>query len=144
LRAVDDEYGRPGDVEGRQPQPMVDPVALDHRAVGIDENPQGKTLPAAIVGHLLGPLADDHQDLGPESGIDRDVGLQLLQLLPAVRSPRAADEHHYGCPRAEHVREANVLAVGGLQREWRGHVADVKACALLRHLSSLATAPAGV
>ena len=69
------------------------------------------------------------------------MGLQLLQLLAAVRSPGAANEHQQGCPRAEYVCESNVLAVGGLQREWRCHIANAKACYFTSHLSSSATDP---
>jgi hypothetical protein len=38
LRTVDDKRGRPSDVEGRQPKPMIDPIALDHRPIWIDED----------------------------------------------------------------------------------------------------------
>jgi hypothetical protein len=50
---------------------MIDPVALDHRAIRIDEDRQGEATSAGIVGHLLGMLADDNYDLGPESVISR-------------------------------------------------------------------------
>ncbi len=66
LRTIDDKRGRPRDVERRQPQPMIDPVALDHRAIGIDEDREGKTKSAGVFGHLFGALPDDNQDLGPE------------------------------------------------------------------------------
>jgi hypothetical protein len=49
--------------------------------------------------------------------IYREIGLQLLQLLAAVRSPGAANEHQYGCPAAEDICEPNVLAVASPQRE---------------------------
>jgi hypothetical protein len=48
---------------------MIDPVALDHQAIWIDEDRQGEAMSAGIVGHLLGTLADDNYDLGPESVI---------------------------------------------------------------------------
>src|SRR6266540_3570375 len=67
------------------------------------------------------------------------MGLQLLQLLAAVRSPGAANEHQQGCPRAEYVCESNVLAVGGLQCEWRCHIANAKGGYFTSHLSSSAT-----
>jgi hypothetical protein len=44
---------------------------------------------------------------------DRQIGLQLLQLLAAVRSPGAANEHQYRCPGAEDICEPNFLAVAG-------------------------------
>jgi hypothetical protein len=50
---------------------MIDSVALDHRAIWIDEDRQSETTKAGIIGHLRGALADDHQDFGPESVIDR-------------------------------------------------------------------------
>jgi hypothetical protein len=65
LLTVHDERGRPSDVEGREPKPMVDAVALDHRTIGIDEDRQSKTAGPVILGHFLGALADDHQDLSP-------------------------------------------------------------------------------
>jgi hypothetical protein len=69
LRAVDDKRGRPSDVERREPKPMIDPVALDHQAIWIDEDRQGEATSAGIIGHLLGTLGDDNYDLGPESVI---------------------------------------------------------------------------
>ena len=71
LRTIDDKRGRPCDVEGCQPEPMIDAVALDHRAVCIDEDRQGKTTRAGIIGHFLAALADDDQDLGAERMIFR-------------------------------------------------------------------------
>jgi hypothetical protein len=64
------------------------------------------------------------------------MGLQLLQLLAAVRSPGAANEHQYGCPTTEYVGEPNCMAVAGLQREWRCRIAHAEACYFLGHLSS--------
>jgi hypothetical protein len=66
------------------------------------------------------------------------MGLQLLQLLAAVRSPRAANEHQYGRPTTEHVCEANFFATWGLQREWRCRIANAEAGNFLDHLSSSA------
>jgi hypothetical protein len=37
LRTIDDERGRSSNVERRQPESMIDPVALDHRAIRIEE-----------------------------------------------------------------------------------------------------------
>jgi hypothetical protein len=68
------------------------------------------------------------------------VGLQLLQLLAAVRSPGAANKHEYGSPTAEYICEPKCLAVTNLQREWWCHVANLEACTLLSHASSAATA----
>jgi hypothetical protein len=117
LRTVDDKRGRPCDVERCEPEPMVDAVALDHRAVRIDEDRQGKTTRAAIVGHFLGALAGDDQDLGPERVIFRRIGVQLLQLRAAIRSPGAANEHEDGGPTAEHIGEPKDVAVADRQRE---------------------------
>src|SRR5882724_10350678 len=64
------------------------------------------------------------------------MALQLLQLLAAVRSPGAANEHQYGGPTTEYVGEPNCLAVAGLQREWRCRIANAEACYFLGHLSS--------
>jgi hypothetical protein len=71
LRTVDDKRGRPSDVERRQPESMIDPVAPDHRAIWIDEDRQGETMNAGIIGHLLGALADDNQNFSPERVISR-------------------------------------------------------------------------
>jgi hypothetical protein len=117
LRTIDDKRGRPSDVERRQPQPMIDPVTFDHRAIGIDEDQEGKTTSAGVIGYLLGALAEDDQELGSERMIYREMGLQLLQLRSAVRSPGAANEHQYGCPVAEDIREPNFLAVASPQCE---------------------------
>jgi hypothetical protein len=70
LCTVDDKRGRPSDVERREPKPMIDPVALDHRTIWIDEDRQGEATSAGIIGHLLGALADDNHDLGRESVIN--------------------------------------------------------------------------
>jgi hypothetical protein len=64
LLTVHDERGWPSDVEGREPKPMINAVALDHRTIGIDEDRQRKAAGTVIIGHFLGALADDHQDLG--------------------------------------------------------------------------------
>jgi hypothetical protein len=71
LRTVDDKRGRPSDVERREPKPMMDAVALNYGAIGIDEDPQGETVSARILAYLLGALADDDQYLSPETMIYR-------------------------------------------------------------------------
>jgi hypothetical protein len=48
---------------------MIDAVALDHRAIWVDENRHGETLRTGIIGHSVGALANDDQDLGPETVI---------------------------------------------------------------------------
>jgi hypothetical protein len=50
---------------------MIDAVALDHRAIWVDEDPYGETPDTSIIGHLLGALANDDQDLGPKPLIYR-------------------------------------------------------------------------
>ena len=65
LLTVDEKRGRPSDVERRESKPLVDAVALDHRAIWIDEGRQGETAAAVIFGHFRSALADDHHDLGP-------------------------------------------------------------------------------
>ena len=37
LVAVDDEGRRPGDVEGGEPETVIDPIAFDHRPIRIDK-----------------------------------------------------------------------------------------------------------
>jgi hypothetical protein len=71
LRTVDDKRGRPSDVERRKPKPMMDAVALDYGAIGIDEDRQGEIVSANVLAYLLGALADDDQYLGPEAMIYR-------------------------------------------------------------------------
>jgi hypothetical protein len=63
LLTVDDERGWPSDVKGRQPEAMIDPVALDHRTICIDEDREGQAVGAVISGDSLGALANDHQHL---------------------------------------------------------------------------------
>jgi hypothetical protein len=138
LRAVDDKRSRPSDVERRQPKSMIDPIAPDHRAIWIDEDRQREMTNAGIIGQLPGALADDNQHFGPERVILRQVGLQLLQLLAAVRSPGAANEHQYSRPTTEYVCEADFLAVSGLQREWGCRLANMKTSNFLGHLFSSA------
>jgi hypothetical protein len=120
---------------------MIDPVALDHRAIGIDEDREGKTMSAGVFGHLGGALPDDHQDLGPERMICRAMGSQLLQLRSAVRSPGPPYEHQYSGSVAEDGREPNFPAVASPQCKWWRRVTNAEACSPLRHLSSLVTAP---
>jgi hypothetical protein len=136
LLTVDEKYSRPSDVERREPKPMVDPVALDDRTIWIDQNRKGETTAAVIRSHLRSALADNHHDLGPEGLIDRQIRLQLLQLLAAVRSPGTTNKHQYYSPGAEYVCEPNFLAVAGLQREGRCHVAPLEAGHCLVHHSS--------
>jgi hypothetical protein len=50
---------------------MMDAVALNYGAIGIDEDPQGETVSARILAYLLGALADDDQYLSPETMIYR-------------------------------------------------------------------------
>jgi hypothetical protein len=42
------------------------------------------------------------------------MGLQLLQLLAAIWSPGAAQEHKYDGPGAENIQQPYCLAVAGL------------------------------
>ena len=119
---------------------MIDSIALDHPTIRIDQNREGKPTSAGVIGHLLGALADDNQDLSPERMIPWEMVLQLFQLRSAARSPGAANEHHDGCPPAEDIREPNFLAVASPQRKWRRRVTNGEACSFLRHLSSFVTA----
>jgi hypothetical protein len=113
LRTIDDEGRWPSDVERREPETVIDAVALDHRAVRVDEDRERQAVGAVIVGHLVGALADDHQKLGSKGAIGRQIGLQLLQLPAAVRSPGAADEHDHRRHGAQHVRQPDFLSVVG-------------------------------
>jgi hypothetical protein len=122
--AVDDERRRPGDVEGSEPQTVIDPVALDHRAVRVDKDRQGQPPGVSIIGHFLGTLADDHQHLSSQGLICRQMGLQLFQLLAATRSPGAANEHDDGRARADNICQPNFPALVGTQCERRGHIAE--------------------
>jgi 16S rRNA (cytidine1402-2'-O)-methyltransferase len=42
LLTIDDERCRPGDIETGNAKAMIDPVALDHRAVGVDQERDGE------------------------------------------------------------------------------------------------------
>jgi hypothetical protein len=136
LVAVNDERRRPGDVEGGKPETVIDPVALDHRSVRVDKDWQGQPAGMAIVGYFIGALADDHQHLSSQGLIRRQMGLQLFQLLAAVRSPGAADEHDDGRAGSDDIRQPNFLALVGTQHERRGHIAESEWWMLLCHLSS--------
>jgi hypothetical protein len=63
LLTVDDENGWPSNVERRKPKAMIDTVALDHRAIWIDQDRQLETVCTMILGHVRAALADDHHDL---------------------------------------------------------------------------------
>jgi hypothetical protein len=95
LVAVDDEGRRPSDIESREPEMVIHIVALDHRSIRIDEDRQREAAGTVIIGHGRAALGDDHQDFGAKGLVRREMGLQLLQLLAAVRSPGAANEHHH-------------------------------------------------
>jgi hypothetical protein len=97
LSAVDDERGRPGDVEGGQAEAVIHTIAFDHRAVWIDQDREAEGTGPMVGGYFRLTLADDDQELGSKAAVGRDIGLQLLQLLAAVRSPGAADEHDQSC-----------------------------------------------
>ena len=71
LLTVDDEHGRPRNVERRKPKTMIDTVALDHRAVWIDQDRQLETVCTMKLGHVRAALADDHHDLGSYALIRR-------------------------------------------------------------------------
>jgi hypothetical protein len=64
------------------------------------------------------------------------MGLQLLQLLAAVRSPGAPDEDDDRYAGAEYVCESNFLPVAGPQCERRGHIANPQARQFPGHLCS--------
>jgi hypothetical protein len=65
LLTIDDERCRSGDIETSDSQAMIDTVALDHRAVGVDEERDGETVGGAVLCHFGRTLTDNDQDLGP-------------------------------------------------------------------------------
>ena len=134
--AVDDERRRPGDVEGGEPETVIDPVALDHRSIRIDKDRQGQPVGVSIIGHFLGTLADDHQHLSSQVPIRQQMGLQLFQLLAAVRSPGATNEHDDSRAGADNICQPNFPALVGTQCERRGHIAELEWWMRLFHLSS--------
>lgn len=67
LLTIDDERCRTGDIKTGDAKPMIDPIALDHRAVRVDEEWDSETMRGAVLGHFGGTLADDHQDLSTQS-----------------------------------------------------------------------------
>lgn len=93
LLTIDDERGWAGDIQAGNAKAMVDPITLDHGAVGIDEDRDREPMGLAISRHFRGALADDHQDLRTQGLVLRKMGLQLIQLLAASRSPCPADKH---------------------------------------------------
>jgi hypothetical protein len=136
LVAVDDERRRPSDVEGGEPEMVVDSIAFDHRSIRIDKDWQGQPVGMAIFDHFFGTLADDYQHLSSKGLVCRQMGLQLVQLLAATRSPGAADEHDDGRPGADNVCQSNFLALVGTQRERWGRIAESEWWMHLCHLSS--------
>jgi hypothetical protein len=71
LVAVDDKGRRASDIEGGEPETVVDTIALDHRSPRIDEDWKGEPVGVMIVGDFRLALADDHQDFGPKALIRR-------------------------------------------------------------------------
>jgi hypothetical protein len=65
LLTIDDERCRPGNIESGNAEAMIDPVALDHRAVGVDEERDREPMGCAVFCHFRRTLADDHHYLGP-------------------------------------------------------------------------------
>jgi hypothetical protein len=65
LRTIDDERRWPGNIEGGQPQTMVDAIALDDRTIRIDQDRKAERMGAKVVSHFLRTLADDDEYLGP-------------------------------------------------------------------------------
>jgi hypothetical protein len=134
--AVDDERRRSGDVDAGEPEPMIDAVAFDHRAVWVDQEGQREAMGAAIVRHLGGALADDHQHLNPEGVIRREMGLQLLQLPATRRSPGASNEDDQRRFRAQDLAEMYLFPLGCAQREEGGLVAQRQRGMICRHACS--------
>jgi hypothetical protein len=122
LMAIDDERRRTRDIEGGQPEAMIHTVALDHRAIRVDEDRQVEPVGVVVIGHFRRTLTDDHQHPSSEGLIGREMGLQLLQLPAAVRSPGAADEHDHRGFGGQHVDESNFLSFASPQGERRGDV----------------------
>jgi hypothetical protein len=91
--AIDDERRWPSDVEGREAETMINTVLLHDRSLGIDQERDRQILGRSGGLNLCGPLADDHEYLRSQAVVHLEMGLQLLQLLAAARSPGAADEH---------------------------------------------------
>jgi hypothetical protein len=60
LVAVDDERRRPSNIECGESETVIHTVALDHRAVRIDEDREAEPVGLVIPSHFLGPLPDDH------------------------------------------------------------------------------------
>jgi len=91
--AIDDERRWPSDVEGGEAEMMIDAILLHDRSIGIDQDRDRQVLGLSVCLNLLGTLADDHEYLGSQAVVHLEMGLQLIQLLAAARSPGAADEH---------------------------------------------------
>jgi hypothetical protein len=126
LIAVDEERRRPSNVVGGEPEMMIHTITFDHRAIRIDKNGQGKSSGITIIGHFLGALADDHHDLSSKGLICWQMSLQLLQLLAAVRSPGATNEHDHRGFGSQHVGQAKVLPLAGPQLEQRCLISDLQ------------------
>lgn len=71
LVAVDDEGRWPSDIESREPETVINAIALDHRSIRIDEDRKGEAAGMVIIGDFLGALADDHQDFGSKGLVCR-------------------------------------------------------------------------
>ena len=76
---------------------MVDTISLDDRAIRIDQDRKAELISMKVISYFLRTLANDDQHLGAQRLIGRKMGLQLFQLLAAVRSPSPPDEYDNGC-----------------------------------------------
>jgi len=123
-RTIDDERRWPGNIESGQPQAVVDAIALDDRTIRIDQDRKAERMGTEVVTYFLRTLADDDQYLSPSRLILRKMGLQLFQLLAAVRSPGPSDEYDDGCVGAQHVDESNLFSRTRAQRKRRRDIPD--------------------
>ena len=129
---VDEKDRRAGDVEGVEPEEVVDAVGLDDGARRVDEERKLEPVLLDELRDAVGRLAEDAYDLGAERAVLRESLLQLAELLTAVRSPRASEEVERE-RRAGKRREAHLLSRGALELERGCGVARLESVALAPH-----------
>jgi hypothetical protein len=92
LRPIDEKCGGTSNIKRRQTQPVIDSIAFNHLTVWINQDRKGHATSLAVFGHLRGTLTDDDDHLSSEAMVGWEMGLQLLQLNAATRSPGASYE----------------------------------------------------
>jgi len=99
---VDQEDGRPRDIQRVDPEAVPHAVGFRHVAPLIDQDVEGKASLLDVPADGLALLREDADDLDAAGGVGVDVGGELTEPVAAVRSPGAAMEgEQQAAPRQE-------------------------------------------